>query len=68
MEKDMTTNSELINRREALAKSGKYAAFTALTMLTVLSPRKVVATTGGPTQQDKKSPSAPGTRPPSPQE
>lgn len=63
MEKDMTTNSELINRREALAKSGKYAAFTALAMLTVLSPKKVVAGTATQPPEHKKSPSAPGTRP-----
>jgi hypothetical protein len=63
MEKDLIKNEEQINRREALAKSGKYAAFTALTMLTVLSPRKVVAGSG-PTGGTLDRPSNPGAPPP----
>ena len=32
-----------IDRRKALAKTGKYAAFTALTMMAVLVPQRSVA-------------------------
>ena len=38
------TPSEKITRKEALKKGGKYAAFTAAAMLTVLSPKQSQAT------------------------
>lgn len=67
MEKDIMKNNDQINRREALAKSGKYAAFTALTMLTILSPRKAIAGDSTAQKVDKQSPSKPGSPPSRPQ-
>lgn len=34
------TVSENISRKEALQKAGRYAAFTAATMFTILSPKE----------------------------
>lgn len=38
--KQLPNSEEDITRKEALKKAGKYAAFTAATMLTVLSPKE----------------------------
>ncbi len=35
-----------IDRRKALVKTGKYAAFTAVAMMMVLSPQKALASNG----------------------
>ncbi|HKK81643.1 MAG TPA: hypothetical protein VJ909_05305 [Prolixibacteraceae bacterium] len=43
------SNVEEINRKEALGKMGKYAAFTAVGMLTVLSPKQSQAASEAPT-------------------
>lgn len=42
-----------ISRKEALKTAGKYAIFTAASMMTVLSPKK--------SQAESASPTAPGT-------
>ncbi len=39
MKKQIKIPEESITRKEALQKAGKYAAFTAATMLVVLSPK-----------------------------
>ena len=39
---------ENMTRKEALKKAGKYAAFTAATMLTVLSPKESQAASPAP--------------------
>ena len=41
--------NETITRKEALQKAGKYAAFTAATMLIVLSPKESQAQSPTPT-------------------
>lgn len=43
----ITTNNE-ITRKEALLKAGKFAAFTALGMMVMLSPKKSQAGSGSP--------------------
>ena len=47
------TSNEKLTRKEALAKAGKYAAFTAATMMTILNARG---------QHPKKSPVKPRQR------
>lgn len=45
------TNNDQITRKEALVKAGKYAAFTALGMMVLLSPKQSQAQSslpGGP--------------------
>jgi hypothetical protein len=39
---------EKINRKEAMIKASKYAAFTALGMMVLLSPKKSQAQSGSP--------------------
>ncbi len=41
-------NSEVITRKEAFARAGKYAAFTAATMMMVLTPKESPANSGDP--------------------
>ena len=41
-------SEEKLSRKEALKKAGKYAAFTAASMLVVLSPKESQASTGAP--------------------
>ncbi|MFA5330017.1 MAG: hypothetical protein WC384_19630 [Prolixibacteraceae bacterium] len=43
---DKKESEKRIERREALVKTGKYAAFTAVAMMMVLSPQKAFASTG----------------------
>ncbi len=43
-----TTGNEKISRKEALKKAGEYAAFTAASMLTILSPKESQASSGNP--------------------
>ncbi len=40
-------SKETIDRREALVKTGKYAAFTAAAMMIVMSPLKAATGSGG---------------------
>ncbi|NOR28458.1 MAG: hypothetical protein GQ540_08020 [Lutibacter sp.] len=41
------TNKELLTRKEAILKAGKYAAFTALATFTILNPKKAQAQSPG---------------------
>ena len=45
---DSTPKEERITRKEALKKAGKYAAFTAASMLIVLSPKESQADSPAP--------------------
>jgi len=49
IKKAKATESENITRKEALKKAGKYAAFTAASMLIVLSPKDSQAASNLPT-------------------
>jgi len=49
IKKAQALESENITRKEALKKAGKYAAFTAASMLIVLSPKDSQATSKLPT-------------------
>lgn len=46
------TNNDQITRKEALMKAGKYAAYTALGMMVLLSPKQ--------SQAGSESPESPG--------
>lgn len=51
MKKDIKSpkpTDKKITRKEALIKGGKYAAFTATAMLTILSPKKSQAGSSSP--------------------
>jgi hypothetical protein len=52
--KQIETPEEIMTRKEALMKAGKYAAFTALGMMLMLSPKK--------SQADSATPDSPGGR------
>ena len=43
----MTNEQNNIDRREAIKKLGKYAAFTALGTMIILNPKKAQAQSGG---------------------
>ena len=49
IKKAKATESENITRKEALKRAGKYAAFTAASMLIVLSPKDSQAASSLPT-------------------
>jgi hypothetical protein len=44
-------DSEVITRKEAFARAGRYAAFTAATMMMVLTPKESPASSGAPANQ-----------------
>jgi hypothetical protein len=46
--KNETSKLEVLNRREALKKAGKYAAVTALGTFLILSPKKAQAASPPP--------------------
>lgn len=50
--KESNTREEILTRKEALQKAGKYAAFTAASLLIVLSPKE--------TQAQSPPPAGPG--------
>jgi hypothetical protein len=52
--KQIETPEETMTRKEALMKAGKYAAFTAVGMMLILSPKK--------SQADSRRPDSPGGR------
>jgi hypothetical protein len=60
-------DSEVITRKEAFARAGKYAAFTAATMMMVLTPKESPAQSGEsiPPSSDRHSPQNAPTWPPS---
>ena len=47
MKKEPTENKDLVSRKEALKKMGKYAAFTAIGTYIILSPKKAQAQSVG---------------------
>ena len=51
MKKESTENKDLVSRKEALKKMGKYAALTAVGSFILLSPKKA---------QAQSAPSSPG--------
>jgi L,D-peptidoglycan transpeptidase YkuD (ErfK/YbiS/YcfS/YnhG family) len=52
--KQIETSEEIMTRKEALMKAGKYAVFTAVGMMIMLSPKK--------SQADSATPENPGGR------
>lgn len=46
--KKIASPDEKMTRKEALVKASKYAAFTAVGMMIILSPKKSQATSGSP--------------------
>ena len=51
MKKESTENKDLVSRKEALKKMGKYAALTAMGTFMILNPKKA---------QAQSAPSSPG--------
>ncbi len=47
MESQKDKKAEIITRKEALKKVGKYAAYTAAATITILSPKASQANSGG---------------------
>ena len=50
MKKEPTENKDLVSRKEALKKMGKYAALTAMGTFMILNPKKAQAQSGPPDQ------------------
>ena len=48
MKKEPTENKDLVSRKEALKKMGKYAALTAMGTFMILNPKKAQAQSGPP--------------------
>ena len=48
MKKEPTENKDLVSRKEALKKTGKYAALTAMGTFMILNPKKAQAQSGPP--------------------
>lgn len=48
MKKEPTENKDLVSRKEALKKMGKYAALTAMGTFIILNPKKAQAQSGPP--------------------
>ena len=48
MKKESTENKDLVSRKEALKKMGKYAALTAMGTFMILNPKKAQAQSGPP--------------------
>jgi hypothetical protein len=51
------TKNDQITRKEALMKAGKYAAFTAVGMMVLLSPKQSQAQSGSPAAPGFEGPS-----------
>tara|TARA_B110000046_G_C12802610_1_gene317848 strand:+ start:207 stop:383 length:177 start_codon:yes stop_codon:yes gene_type:complete len=48
MKKEPSENKDLVSRKEALKKMGKYAALTAMGTFMILNPKKAQAQSGPP--------------------